>query len=543
LESVLQQNLFQFRLTKRIKLKYYRLYSGICLNIERTGKNLSVYFKPVLVLIISILIFAGIAFLADEELTDFIQVRFYNPSTINFFVKENAKDAELIQNHILDLQKKFALTLREPAIRRSFNYNQSPVDILERSRRYGILLETTGGLQYVQFVDSNGTRIYYSTSSRDIVSQDADLTVYRNYADNPLALPYYMVSVPSGGSAKYTMDEQGGRIVFSYTFMDSMSVYRGTAIFSVSVRALAEKFIANGRLKASDDISVISSPPGILFGSPESYGKDIFSKVSMSWNSGKQGRVILDSAASGAKFSLISFKADNGLFFGRLVDDALFSISNSMKLILYLSLFLTFYLTLLFLLNYKPNSVTAAQNRMTNLKEKLFEQLYVNKSSQDRVKWILELEQRREAIRNELKNNLKIPRSSEKTIDGIIDKSWDEMLTDMKAGSLKTQPEKTSYMKEVEETEEIEELESIEEPAEEPPAAPRGILELASEIEFSSEYPEGIEEPQEDDKRIDIELDIDIVSPFASMFDSLKDKPEEKTKKPAKKRSAGKKNN
>jgi len=506
---------------------------------------LSAYLKPVLVLIISILIFASVAYLEDEELSGFIETRLYNPSIVKLYVKENARDAELSQEHISDLQKKFALTLEEPAIRRSFNYNQSAEDISERSRIYGILLETTGGLQYVQFVDSNGIKIHYSTSSRDVVSENSDSTVYRSYTDNPLSLPYDTVSVSYGGSAKYTMDEKGGRIVFSFPFIDLMDIYRGTAIFSVSVRALAEKLIAEGRLKSSDGVSVVSSPPGILFGSAESYKADTLNKVSMIWNSGRQDRVTFNSADSGVKFSLISFKADNGLFFGRIVNDDLFSISDSMKVILYLSMFFTFYLTLLFLLYHKPNSVTVVQNRITNLKEKLFEQLYVNKSSQDRAKWILELEQRREEIHDELKNNLKIPRGSEKTIDNIIDKSWDEMLAVMKAGSANMG--KAGYVKKVEEvieTEEIEELEGVDETGEieksgaEKPSA-GGILALTREIEFNSEYPEGIEEPEEDDKRIEIELNVDVVSPFASMFDSLDKKPEQI--KPDEKRRTGEK--
>jgi len=535
--------------------------------IGQMGKKLFAYlkFKPILALIISILIFTGIALSADGKLADFIQIHFYNPSVVNLYAKENAKDAELAQNHILYLQNKFALTLNDPAVRRSFNYYQSPENISERSRIYGLLLETVGGLQSVQFVDSNGTRIHYSTSSGDIISQNSDSTAYKNYTDNPLALPYDVVSVPFGGSAKYTMDEHGSRIIFSYPFLDSLDVYWGTAIFSVSVRALTEKLIAEGRLKASDDVSVVSSPPGILFENHDSYKTDIFNKVSVIWNSGERDRITLVSENSGVKFSLISYKARNGLFFGRLVNDALFSISDSMKLILYLSLFFTFYLALLFLFNYRPNSITVLQNRMTSLKEKLFEQLDANKSIQDRSKWILELEQRREEIHNELKHNIKTLRYSEKIIDGIIDKSWEEMLTVIKAGisidpaASKTHAGKTGHTVNVKkaaeknetgEIEEIEELEEAEEELEElekiedtektkeiintgkhhyvesvkmPPMTHNGFFDHASEIEFNHEYPE---EPQEGGENIDAGLNINIVSPFDTMFNSLDDKHE-----------------
>jgi hypothetical protein len=545
---------------------------------------MSTYLKPVLALIASVLLFAGVAYLADRELLDFIQTRFYNPSVINSYVKENIRDAEIAETHIFELQNSFALTLNEPAIRSSFHFNQEAADIYERSRIYGILLEATGGLQSVQFVDVNGLRIHYSTAPHDIISRNQDSTSYRNYTEDPLALPFDIVSVPANGSAKFTMDQQSDRIIYSFPFFDSMDVYRGTAIFTVSVRALGEKLIAEGRLKINDNISVVGSPPGILFGSPNSSRPEILSNVSTVWNRGTQGRATLDAVDSGAVFSLITFRTNRGIFFGRLVNDALFSISGSMRNILYLSMFLTFYLTLFFLLNFKANPVTLVRNRLRRLKESLFQQLYVNKSSQDRAKWILELEQRREGIRSELKGNLKLTRRAEKNIDNIINKSWDELLAIMKSGSYvspvivrtvsKTEPEDAEIeeveeiedieeieefeeieeiAEDIEEAEEIEELEDIEEvteveeateienmeetveaegiesvdefddveiteePEEKKPVR-RGLLALASEIEFSHD-----DYSSDDTNGEDIAGEIDIVSPFSSMFSSLND--------------------
>jgi len=141
---------------------------------------LSIILKPLLALLISILLFAGLTFLADTELPEFIQTRFYNPSILNSYEKENIADAEIAENHIYDLQKRFSATLTDPSVRSSFLYNQSADDIFERSRIFGILMETSGGLQSVQFVDSNGLRIHYSTLPRDIISQNINSASYRN---------------------------------------------------------------------------------------------------------------------------------------------------------------------------------------------------------------------------------------------------------------------------------------------------------------------------------------------------------------------------
>ena len=438
---------------------------------------MSALIKPLAAFAVSLLVFAGFIFLADFELLDLIQTRFYNPSVVNSYVKENDIDADIAQKHINDLYEKFAETLAEHAVRSSFLYSQSADDIFQRSKIYGTLLESTGALQSVQFVDTNGLRIHFSTSPRDIYSQSRASTTYRNYNEDASALPYDAVSVPDGGSPKFVMDEKSERIVFSFPFYDSMDVYRGTALFNVGARAIAEKLISEGRLKVSDNVSVVADPSGILLGSPEVSKADIVRVVAQVWKDGIQQRVTLDSGGSGANYSLITVKTNQvkygGIFFGRLVNDHLFAISEPMKLILNLSIFLTFFLTFFFLINLKPNPPAVVRNRLKRLRESLFEQLYVNKSAQERAGWILELEQRRDEIRKELKHNLRLSGRQEKIIDGIINNSWDELLAVIKVGSgvaiggIFVQPSVVDAKKganaDIEEIEEAEAVDEIEE--------------------------------------------------------------------------------
>ena len=437
---------------------------------------MSAFIKPIAALAVTILIFAGFVYLTDADISDIVQTRFYNPSAVNSYVKENSIDAGIAGNHINDLQLKFKSTLSEPAIRSSFLYNQSADDIYERSRIYGILMETTTGLQSIQFVDNNGIRLHYSTSARDIMSQSRSSTAYRNYNEDNQSLQYGIVSVPDGNSEKFIMDEKGDRIIFSFPFYDSMDVYRGTALFTLSINALAERLISEGRMKVSDSISVINEPAGILLGSPETSRTVILKSVSQIWSGGEKEYVLLDAADSGMGFSLISGKTNQGIFFGRLVNSSLFSISEPMKLILLVSAFLTFFLTLFFIINIKPSPVTVVRNRVRRLRDNLFEQLYVNKSGQERVKWILELEQRRDEIRTQLKRGIRLNKRLDAQVNGIIDKSWDELLAILKIDSgvlsfvqpsAKTASARSSagaeeLLEEVESLEEIDEIEEAE---------------------------------------------------------------------------------
>ena len=436
---------------------------------------MSTFFKPLLALVISILIFAGFYYLVDDEILVFIQTHFYHPTIVSSYQKENNTDAEHIQKYIWELQSKFTETLNNPSVRSSFLYNQSDEDIYERSRVFGLLLETTMGLQYVQFIDINGIRIHYSTHARDIISQSQQSTAYRNYYEDTAALPFDRVSVPAGSATKFTMDEQSDRIIFSFPFNDSMGVYRGTALFTVSVRSFAERLIAEGRLLVSEDVAVITEPPGFLLGSPGSSKSNILTGVSAIWrdslqNMALQRNVTVDAESSGAKFFLISSRTNDGLFFGRLISEDLFAIPDSMNLILNLSIILTFFLSFYFLLNLKPNAVTLVRVRIKRLRESLFEQLYINKTGMERAKWILQLEQRRDEIRSELKFNLKLRPRNEKIIDGIVDKSWDELLDILKSGSgapiiitgTQPVPENESSVDDTPEAEKIDKVEALE---------------------------------------------------------------------------------
>ena len=117
-----------------------------------------------------------------------------------------------------------------------------------------------------------------------------------------------------------------------------------------------------------------------------------------------------------------------------LFNNAQFSIAQPADWILSLSIILTLSLIVFFLLNLKSHPLVLAQNRVKRLRDNLFEELYINRESQERVRWILELEQRRDEIRSQIKQNLRLRPRMEAVINEIIDKSWDELIAVIKSG-------------------------------------------------------------------------------------------------------------
>jgi len=330
----------------------------------------------------------------------------------------------------VDLQTRFSETLKNPAIQRSFLPNQSAEDIFERSRIYGQLQESLGGLQWVRFIDSGGTRIHFSTYSPDILNQDRLSLSYRNY--NDADFPYETIAIGDEEAPKYILDGAGDRILFSFPFYDSFDVYRGTALFSLSVEAVSDMLIGEGRIKVGQDISVVSDPPGFLYGISAITEKPLIPRVSSVWKEGGLKVVKMDSSSSGVSLDLITVKTSHGVYVGQLVNEDLFLFPLTMKIILLVSFFLTVYLTIFLLFNLRQDSVTIVQNRLKQLQISLIEQYYDRKSDMDWGRWSRELEQRREEIGAQLKRGIKTASKSKSAdIDTLIDKSWDELLSVM----------------------------------------------------------------------------------------------------------------
>jgi hypothetical protein len=386
--------------------------------------------KAALSLLISVFLFAGFAVLAYTGLFDLVEARFYNPAITKSLNREVSLDSETVRDFLVELQNRFSETLNEPAVRRSILPNQSAEDIFERSRIYGVLLESLGGLQSVRFVDSGGIRIHFSTAAQDIQSQDRLSIAYRNYNEDPGNIPFNTVEVPAQGSIKYTFDDERERIVLSFPFYDSLEVYRGTALFTISVRAVTERLIGKGRIKAGEDVFIIANPPGIVSGLPGTTRTNILSRISSVWSEGFLTLTPLNSAASETTLALISSKTDQGIFVGRMVNENLLAFPPTMKVILLVSVFLTLYLAIFFFFNIRQDTLTVIQNRLKGLQISLIEQYYDRKGDVDWTHWLRELEQRREDIRAEVKRGIRTGqgRRSEEDLDSLIDKSWDELL-------------------------------------------------------------------------------------------------------------------
>ncbi|WP_041396108.1 hypothetical protein [Gracilinema caldarium] len=381
-------------------------------------------------LLISVLLFAAFSVIAFTGLFNLIEARFYNPSITRQALSELYIDATLVDTYINEVQNRFSDLLKVPAVQRSFLPNQSAEDIFERSKAAGLLLEATNGLQWIRFIDGGGKRIHYSTLRDDILRQDATSLAYKNYGEQLQDPPFNLINIPDKGKPRIIGDANQERLLFCFPFYDSFSVYRGTAVFSLSIRSVTERMIREGRIRIGEEVSLVSDPLGFVTGLPRSGKTVLIATIGASWKNGLLGPVTLTSD-NGSRFALLSVKTESSLFVGRLLDDRLFMFPFAMKLILLASFFLTSFLLVFLLFNLEQDTTTIIRERLKRLQLSLLEEYYDKKEAIDWSRWAREMEQRREAVRRELKRGLsqKPKKKLEQDIDNLIDKSWDEIIT------------------------------------------------------------------------------------------------------------------
>jgi hypothetical protein len=381
--------------------------------------------KAALSLLISVFLFAAFTALAFTGLFDLVETRFYNPAVARAVGREIDADAQVIEAFFAELRIRFAATLDEGAVRRSFLSGQESGDIARRASLYGELMESLGGLQSVRFIDSGGRRIHFSTWPPDILRRDRNSIAYRNYGAEENSAAYLPYGQVESATPRLIFDGARERILFSHPFYDSFDVYRGTALFSLSVRAVMDRMAAAGRIKIGENVSVVSEPPGLVTGLPSAGHQALLPLIAGAWSEDSLSPDSLASDMTETGLALISRKTDQNIYLGRVVNRSLLGFPLAMRIILLISFLITVFLLIFLIANFRQDAATVIQSRLGKLQARLIGEW---PPGDDWSHWKRELEHRREDIHAELKRGLNTRGRGFAEIDSLIDRSWDDLV-------------------------------------------------------------------------------------------------------------------
>ena len=209
--------------------------------------------------LIAVLLFTALAVAAFSGLFNVIESSFYNPSIVRGLESSLSKVADEETRYHASNLARFGSILTQDAVRKSFLPNISSQDSFNRANALGKLQEETAGLSGLRFIDANGTRIHFSTIPGDIRSKTDVETMYRNYGDTG-DLPYNNLSSPEGLEGPRARVDPGGGPLYLYSlpFSDSYGIYRGSAVFQVSMRRPGQSLLVKEGLVPRSGESAIS---------------------------------------------------------------------------------------------------------------------------------------------------------------------------------------------------------------------------------------------------------------------------------------------
>ena len=390
-------------------------------------------------LLIAVLLFAAFAVAAFSGLFDLFESSFRNPSIVRGIEASLAKVADAEAAFNASNLARFGAVLEQDSVRRSFLPNLSSQDAFDRANLFGKLQEETAGLSGVRLIDANGKRLHFSTIPGDILSKSQLETVFRNYgaAGDP---PYESISAPEGSKGLVRIDPDAGGFVYSLPFSDSYGIYRGSAVFQVSLEALASLLARNGLVPIGEN-AVPADAGGLLFRVPEVYRSTLPQRAAGLWASGLGDKPItiatsVGNAANGAatvaageSYVLFSRIVEGAGRVGYIVPASDFALPTAMKWILLASFFVTAYLLAFLLFNIRQDRMTVLSDRIKRFQINLLEEYVENKSDLDFGRWQRELEARRPEVRKAIRSGIGALRKNRQAdVDELIDKSWDEIL-------------------------------------------------------------------------------------------------------------------
>lgn len=444
--------------------------------------------KTAVSLLVSVILFAAFSVISFTGLFSLIDARFYEPEKISQIQKHLETISENYDEYITTLESRFGKNensfLKQKSVLSYIESKASEEDVLLRSRLSGELFNQTPGLMGMRLVDKNGINIHFSTFSSDILNRTSETVAYKNYTDSisltgQKEIPFEKIYSPdsfetSGIVCKTIFDGNDNRIIFSFPFYDVYSAYRGSFIFYVNANdfnrvLLSKKLITFGNtgtlvsgLTSDENDKNTDYKSGFVFGIPAvANGKQIFEKEILSrWQRGLTApeKIVYkksDDSFSESEFDAVTNAVDaenkkNNYwilvsstktafgYVGGIYPDEIFVMSDGVKILLLVCIFITLFLIVFLIVNLKQDDMVVIRERIRRLQLGIITEFLKQKEAVD---WKIvsgKIAERRQDVSSEIMKSLgRRGKKHSAEINDLINRSWDELLAAMNVESKK----------------------------------------------------------------------------------------------------------
>ncbi len=375
---------------------------------------------------LTLLLFTAFAIISYSTLFNIIESKFYNQKIISEKEQKIQKLLLGIDNYITEKQELADSIASEISIKNSFLINQSREDIFRRENIVSSLINRDIGFSYIRVIDEDG-KIHYSSNQEDIRVSDDRKVTYK-MADETSAANYMeLLDVFEKQGIVFQADNNQN--AFISEIYDNFGIKRGYLFLYLGENDIWE-YLSSGNILEKNSVIRYPGYYSIVINMTDE-NSAILQDLDKYW---KSSAIVnphpLYTDDAGNSFSVISAEWKSG-FAGFVLPDESFKINTVYRYILLVSAFSIFFIILFLAMNLRQDNITIIAERVKRFQINFLIEYLENKSDIEWKKWKKELENRKEEVRKEFKKGLRGIKGTEKetTVNELIDKSWDEIIS------------------------------------------------------------------------------------------------------------------
>ena len=413
-------------------------------------------------LLITVSLFAALVVASFLGLFSFIDKKIYEPTKTTQLKNELNQISTAGDEYILNFLSEFGFEkgyMSFSEISLYLNRSRSDGTAKTLSDINGNLFFNNPGLKGIRIIDVNGKSIHFSTFEKDLLKKDSskNLVAYKNYdelvtSSGTKELPYEVVKAndfKNKNENEYSLifDSENNRLVFSYPlYYEDYPLIKATVLFYVDGSDFVREISKKKLISINENVLLLSAKDGkaggFALGIPNVNQSVFVAEILNRWNETVDFTKILNAVTESNEKSYIMISSDgNFVKVVGLYEDNIFEISNLVKITLLVCSFITIFLLVFILFNWKQEELLNIKKYVKRFQMEMLSEYFENEELRNAKTPLEHFSDNKDVVFGKIKKGLgsqAVKYQSE--LDSLLDKSWQEIIAIL--SNVKTSSEK-----------------------------------------------------------------------------------------------------
>ena len=413
-------------------------------------------------LLITVSLFAALVVASFLGLFSFIDKKIYEPTKTTQLKNELNQISTAGDEYILNFLSEFGFEkgyMSFSEISLYLNRSRSDGTAKTLSDINGNLFFNNPGLKGIRIIDVNGKSIHFSTFEKDLLKKDSskNLVAYKNYdelvtSSGTKELPYEVVKAndfKNKNENEYSLifDSENNRLVFSYPlYYEDYPLIKATVLFYVDGSDFVREISKKKLISINENVLLLSAKDGkaggFALGIPNVNQSVFVAEILNRWNETVDFTKILNAVTESNEKSYIMISSDgNFVKVVGLYEDNIFEISNLVKITLLVCSFITIFLLVFILFNWKQDELLNIKKYVKRFQMEMLSEYFENEELRNAKTPLEHFSDNKDVVFGKIKKGLgsqAVKYQSE--LDSLLDKSWQEIIAIL--SNVKTSSEK-----------------------------------------------------------------------------------------------------